>query len=135
MYVLRHTHDFVLQGNVPVDPNSTPHYLYKSVSKHRQGWLQWQLTQNIEDARSWATEAGAAGYAERLHGQFAPEFIDTSEADGKAGNREAIYGALDELNRAVSDVKHHGSDDLTKIMRANEALAIVLATTEEGWGI
>jgi hypothetical protein len=65
------------------EPDSKPHYLYKSVGKDRRhGWLKPKVTPTIEQARQWATRAGAEGYCARLAGAYRVEPIDQCEECG-----------------------------------------------------
>ena len=62
-YVLRLTHIRKFGGWKPVDSETRALYLYKSVSRHRQDGLPiYKVTDNVANARSWATRAGAEGY-------------------------------------------------------------------------
>ena len=62
-YVLRMTHHRKYEGWVPVDTDKPPLYLYKSVSRNaRHGFLVYTVTENIDQARTWKTRAGAEGY-------------------------------------------------------------------------
>jgi len=61
-YVLRLTEIYKYEGWRPVG-SDRPLYLYKSVGRDRQhGYPKYQVTDTVENARSWATRAGAEGY-------------------------------------------------------------------------
>jgi len=61
-YVLRVTHIRKFHGWEPIKTDRAL-YLYKSVGRDRQhGYPKYQVTENIENARSWVTRAGAEGY-------------------------------------------------------------------------
>jgi len=61
-YVLRLTEIYGYGGWRPMSSDQTL-YLYKSVGRDRQhGYPKYQVTENIENARSWVTRAGAEGY-------------------------------------------------------------------------
>lgn len=57
-YVLRYSRRYTFDGFVPVEEDWATHYLYKSTSRHKQGWLVWRLTEDPAYARSWATLEG-----------------------------------------------------------------------------
>jgi hypothetical protein len=62
-YVLRLTHIRKFHGWRPVDPDGPALYLYKSVSRERDhGFPIYKVTDNVTNARAWATRAGAEGY-------------------------------------------------------------------------
>lgn len=66
-YVLRYAYEYkgFSAGYVPVERVL---YLYKSVSRHgRSQYLNWKVTEDITQARTWATREGAEKY---LHDKF-----------------------------------------------------------------
>lgn len=61
-YVLRYSRNYSFDGFVPVKEDGRTHYLYKNASRSSQGWMNTRVTEDINQARSWATLEGIDGY-------------------------------------------------------------------------
>jgi hypothetical protein len=62
-YVLRYSRKYTIDGYVPVQERT--HYLHKNVTRSSQGLLNTRVTDDINQARSWATLEGIDGYLAR----------------------------------------------------------------------
>ena len=61
-FVLRYSRRLKMEGYIPISEDEEACYLYKNVSRDRQGYLLWRITKDPTHARSWATREGAEGY-------------------------------------------------------------------------
>jgi hypothetical protein len=61
-YVLRYSRKYTFGGYVPVQEDQRTHYLHKNVTRSSQGWLNTRITEDIDQARTWATLEGIDGF-------------------------------------------------------------------------